>query len=67
MILDAGYPIAMHALGDSAVAIGLNAFGKRLRAGGGNTLRSRMEHLRVMRKELVDKMASLGHRCIHSV
>lgn len=59
MILDAGYPIAMHALGDSAVAIGLNAFEQAF-AGRGNTLRCRMEHLRAMRADLIDKMATLG-------
>jgi predicted amidohydrolase YtcJ len=58
-VLAAGYPIAMHAIGDSAVGVGLNAF-EHAFAGGGNTLRSRMEHLRVMREDLVDQMAALG-------
>jgi len=58
-ILEAGYPIAMHAIGDSAIGVGLNAFEKAF-SGTGNTLRSRMEHLRVMRKELVHQMDSLG-------
>jgi len=35
-VLDAGYPIAMHALGDSAVVVGLNAFEHGF-AGRGNT------------------------------
>ncbi len=58
-ILGLGYPIAMHALGDSAIGVGLNAF-EHVFAGGGNTLRSRMEHLRVMREDLADQMAALG-------
>ncbi len=58
-VLGHGYPIAMHALGDSAVGVGLNAF-EHVLAGGGNTLRSRMEHLRVMREDLADQMAALG-------
>ena len=58
-VLNAGYPIAMHALGDSAVVVGLNAFEDAF-AGGGNTLRCRMEHLRVMREDLADQMTALG-------
>ena len=58
-VFAAGYPIAMHAIGDSAVSVGLNAF-EHAFVGGGNTLRSRMEHLRVMREDLVDQMAALG-------
>lgn len=58
-VLDAGYPIAMHAIGDSAIGVGLNAFEFAF-DGQGNVLRSRMEHLRVMREDLVDQMAALG-------
>lgn len=58
-VLDAGYPIAMHAIGDSAIGVGLNAFENAF-AGQGNRLRSRMEHLRVMREDLADQMADLG-------
>lgn len=58
-VLDAGYPIAMHAIGDSAIGVGLNAFENAF-AGQGNTLRCRMEHLRVMREDLADQMAALG-------
>lgn len=58
-VLNAGYPIAMHALGDWGVEVGLNAFENAF-SGGGNTLRSRMEHLRVMREDLADQMAALG-------
>lgn len=58
-VLNAGYPIAMHAIGDSAVGVGLNAFENAF-AGNGNQLRCRMEHLRVMREDLVDQMAALG-------
>lgn len=58
-VLDAGYPIAMHAIGDSAIGVGLNAFENAF-AGEGNRLRSRMEHLRVMREDLADQMADLG-------
>jgi len=58
-VLDAGYPIAMHAIGDSAIGVGLNAFENAF-AGQGNTLRSRMEHLRIMREDLADQMADLG-------
>lgn len=58
-VLKAGYPIAMHAIGDSAIGVGLNAFEYSF-AGNGNTLRSRMEHLRVMREDLANQMASLG-------
>jgi predicted amidohydrolase YtcJ len=58
-ILRAGYPIAMHVMGDSAVVVGLNAFSRAF-AGHGNALRSRMEHLRIMRADLVDQMAALG-------
>jgi len=58
-VLKAGYPIAMHAIGDSAIGVGLNAFENAF-TGTGNTLRSRMEHLRVMREDLADQMASLG-------
>lgn len=58
-VLNAGYPIAMHALGDWGVEVGLNAFENAF-AEGDNTLRSRMEHLRVMREDLADQMAALG-------
>ena len=58
-VLSAGYPIAMHAIGDSAIGVGLNAFENAF-AGGGNQLRCRMEHLRVMREDLADQMAELG-------
>ncbi|MFC1724579.1 amidohydrolase family protein [candidate division KSB1 bacterium] len=58
-VLKAGYPIAMHAIGDSGIGVGLNAFENAF-AGTGNTLRSRMEHLRVMREDLADQMAALG-------
>lgn len=58
-VLKAGYPIAMHAIGDSAIGVGLNAFENAF-AGQGNTLRCRMEHLRVMREDLADQMAALG-------
>lgn len=58
-VLNAGYPIAMHAIGDSAIGVGLNAFENAF-AGNGNQLRSRMEHLRVMREDLADQMAALG-------
>ena len=58
-VIDAGYPIAMHAIGDSAIGVGLNAFENAF-AGQGNKLRCRMEHLRVMREDLADQMASLG-------
>ena len=58
-VLGAGYPIAMHAIGDSAIGVGLNAFENAF-AGGGNVLRSRMEHLRVMREDLAEQMVALG-------
>ena len=58
-VIDSGYPIAMHALGDSAIGVGLNAFENAFE-GRGNTLRCRMEHLRVMREDLADQMADLG-------
>jgi predicted amidohydrolase YtcJ len=58
-VLNAGFPIAMHAIGDSAIGVGLNAFENAF-AGKGNQLRCRMEHLRVMREDLVDKMVALG-------
>jgi hypothetical protein len=58
-VLTAGYPLAMHVLGDSGVVIGLNAFEDAF-DGKGNELRSRMEHCRVMREDLVDQMADLG-------
>lgn len=54
-----GYPVAMHALGDSGVVIGLNGF-EYAAHGSGNGIRSRMEHCRVMREDLVDQMADLG-------
>ncbi len=58
-VLAAGYPVAMHVLGDSGVVIGLNAFESAF-GGSGNVLRCRMEHLRVMQEDLVDQMADLG-------
>jgi predicted amidohydrolase YtcJ len=58
-ILRAGYPIAMHAIGDSAIGVGLHAYSNAF-AGQGNALRSRIEHLHVMRADLVDQMAALG-------
>jgi predicted amidohydrolase YtcJ len=57
-ILGAGYPIAMHAYGDSAVGVGLNAFENAFEDKG-NALRCRMEHLVFMREELAEKMAFL--------
>lgn len=57
-ILNAGYPVAMHALGDSAVGVGLNAFENAFE-GRENSLRCRMEHLVFMREELAEQMASL--------
>ncbi len=58
-VLDAGYPITMHAIGDSAVGVGLNAFENAF-AGKGNQLRCRIEHIRVMREDLANQMAELG-------
>jgi|GEM_PF-3048009 len=58
-VIDEGYPIAMHAIGDSAISVGLNAFDNAFE-GEGNKLRCRMEHLRVMREDLADQMANLG-------
>jgi len=58
-VLGAGYPITMHAIGDSAIGVGLNAFENAF-AGNGNQLRCRMEHLRVMREDLADQMVALG-------
>jgi len=58
-VLKAGYPIAMHAIGDSAVGVGLNAFENSF-TGKGNALRCRMEHLTVMREDLADQMAAIG-------
>ncbi len=58
-ILQAGYPIAMHAMGDSAIGVGLNAF-EHAFGGSGNTLRSRIEHVSLMREDLADQMAALG-------
>jgi hypothetical protein len=57
-ILSAGYPIAMHAYGDSAVGVGLNAFENAFEDNT-NALRCRMEHLVFMREELAVQMASL--------
>lgn len=58
-VLTAGYPIAMHAVGDSAIGVGLNAFENSFN-GQGNVLRSRMDHLIVMREDLADQMAAIG-------
>jgi predicted amidohydrolase YtcJ len=58
-IVRAGYPVAMHAIGDSGIGVGLNAFAHAF-AGQGNVLRSRMEHLSIMREDLADQMTSLG-------
>ncbi|MFC2101819.1 amidohydrolase family protein [Bacteroidota bacterium] len=57
-VLQAGYPIAMHALGDSGVVVGLNAFENEF-GKSENILRSRMEHLRVMQEDLVIQMAEI--------
>jgi predicted amidohydrolase YtcJ len=59
VIHDAGYPIAVHCLGDSGVGLMVNAFDKVF-AGSGNSLRHRLEHCRVMREDLADRMATLG-------
>ena len=58
-ILRAGYPIAMHAIGDSGISVGLSAY-EHAFGGQGNVLRCRMEHLSVMREDLADKLPALG-------
>jgi predicted amidohydrolase YtcJ len=58
-VLKAGYPIAMHAIGDAGIGVGLKAFENSF-TGQGNALRCRMEHLRVMREDLADQMAAIG-------
>lgn len=58
-LLEAGYPIAMHAIGDTAVSIGLSAFEKAAE-NGIDLRRPRMEHVRVVRPDLIDRMADLG-------
>lgn len=58
-IHEAGYPIAVHCLGDSGVGVFVNAF-NQVFGGQGNTLRHRFEHCRVMREDLTDRLAELG-------
>ncbi|MFC2134448.1 amidohydrolase family protein [Bacteroidota bacterium] len=58
-IVDAGYPVAMHAIGDAAAEIGLNAFENAFN-GNGNQLRCRMEHLRLLSDAMIEQMAQLN-------
>jgi hypothetical protein len=55
----AGYPVALHAIGDRAVRVSLDAF-ERSREVLGHSLVNRVEHADLVRPEDVERFAELG-------
>jgi predicted amidohydrolase YtcJ len=56
----AGFRVALHAIGDRAVAIALDAFERAAKANGTTGRRHRIEHAQVLRREDVARFAALG-------
>ena len=56
---EAGYQVAIHAIGDRAIETALNALERAL-AGQPNTYRHRMEHNSMIRPDLVPRYGELG-------
>jgi predicted amidohydrolase YtcJ len=56
----AGYQLAVHAIGDRANALVLDAFEKAARANGPRDRRFRIEHAQVVRKEDLPRYKALG-------
>jgi predicted amidohydrolase YtcJ len=55
-----GLQVALHAVGDKAVHVALNAFERAARANGTSGRRHRIEHLEVVRPQDLPRLASLG-------
>jgi predicted amidohydrolase YtcJ len=56
----AGFQLAVHAIGDRANALVLDAFEKAARAGGPRDRRFRIEHAQVVRKQDLSRYKALG-------
>ncbi len=56
----AGLQVAMHAIGDAAVELGIDAVEAALRANGDHGVRHRLEHLEVVAPESLARLARLG-------
>ncbi|KAJ3167498.1 hypothetical protein HK101_011763 [Irineochytrium annulatum] len=61
-VMDKGYQVNIHCIGDLANKLGLDAFEKAMarRRGGGKQLRPRIEHAQILRREDVPRFAKLG-------
>lgn len=56
----AGFSVALHAIGDRAVAIALDAFAAAAKENGTTGLRHRVEHVQVLAEGDADRFAELG-------
>jgi predicted amidohydrolase YtcJ len=56
----AGMQVCVHAIGDSAIHLTLNAYEQAIRKSGSNDHRLRIEHCQVMRLEDAPRFAALG-------
>src|SRR5699024_12426268 len=56
----AGLKVAMHAIGDEAVRIAISAVEHAIRVNGVRSRRHRIEHLEVVDRADVERLASLG-------
>lgn len=56
----AGMQVAMHAIGDAAVELGIDAVEAALRTNGDRGLRHRLEHLEVVAPSSLERLARLG-------
>jgi predicted amidohydrolase YtcJ len=57
---DAGLKVAMHAIGDEAVRIAISSVEHGIRVNGARARRHRIEHLEVVDRADVERLASLG-------
>ncbi len=70
----AGFPVAIHAIGDAAVRMSLDAFERSAEAGATPSLPNRIEHIEVVSPEDADRFTRLGvlasmnpHHCITGI
>ena len=57
---EAGMQVAMHAIGDEAIRIAIEAVEAAVRANGPRVRRHRIEHLEVVNPEEIERLAALG-------
>ena len=73
-IHEAGFPVAIHAIGDRAVRVSLDAFGHAAGTGARPALADRIEHIEVLDPEDASRFEELGvlasfnpHHCITGI